>query len=338
MRKTSSNAAKRKREEEEPDPIEPEDDEEESGLSMVDVPKGREKEAEFSAPKGNKLADLDGGEGGKSSASAAASAEDKKDEGAAIEQTHYIVIPSYSTWFDYNAIHALEKRGLPEFFNAKNKSKTPEVYMAYRNFMIDTYRLNPYEYLSSTACRRNLAGDVCSIVRVHAFLEQWGLVNYQVDAENRPAPVVPPATSHFMLLADTPMGIQPVATPAQLASDDSKKTDEERKAMTNGDVKREVGDNFGLRTDAYAKQLAAMKTKGAAPGRDWTDQETLLLLEALEMYKDDWNKVSDHVGTRTQDECIMRFLQLPIQDPYCEQGAPEAEILGNFWRFLLERR
>ena len=25
--------------------------------------------------------------------------------------------------------------------------------------------------------------------------------------------------------------------------------------------------------------------------RDWTQQETLLLLEALEMFKDDWNKV-----------------------------------------------
>jgi SWI/SNF related-matrix-associated actin-dependent regulator of chromatin subfamily C len=54
----------------------------------------------------------------------------------------------------------------------------------------------------------------------------------------------------------------------------------------------------------------------------------LLLLEALEMFKDDWNKVSDHVGTRTQDECIMRFLQLPIQDPYLEEGGAESEILG----------
>ena len=91
------------------------------------------------------------------------------------EQTHHIIVPSYSAWFDYNAIHAIEKRALPEFFNNKNKSKTPEVYMAYRNFMIDTYRLNPMEYLSATACRRNLAGDVCAIMRVHAFLEQWGL-------------------------------------------------------------------------------------------------------------------------------------------------------------------
>ena len=31
--------------------------------------------------------------------------------------------------------------------------------------MIDTYRLNPMEYLTATACRRNLAGDVCAILR-----------------------------------------------------------------------------------------------------------------------------------------------------------------------------
>lgn len=52
--------------------------------------------------------------------------------------------------------------------------------MAYRNFMIDSYRLNPQEYLTFTACRRNLTGDVNAIMRVHAFLEQWGLINYQV--------------------------------------------------------------------------------------------------------------------------------------------------------------
>lgn len=31
--------------------------------------------------------------------------------------------------------------------------------------MIDTYRLNPTEYLTVTACRRNLTGDVCAILR-----------------------------------------------------------------------------------------------------------------------------------------------------------------------------
>lgn len=98
-----------------------------------------------------------------------------------IDQTHAIILPSYSAWFDMHEIHSLERKALPEFFNNRNRSKTPAVYKDYRDFMVNTYRLNPAEYLTVTACRRNLAGDVCAIMRVHSFLEQWGLINYQVS-------------------------------------------------------------------------------------------------------------------------------------------------------------
>ncbi|XP_069509855.1 SWI/SNF complex subunit SMARCC2 isoform X2 [Ambystoma mexicanum] len=233
------------------------------------------------------------------------------------EQTHHIIIPSYAAWFDYNSVHAIERRALPEFFNGKNKSKTPEIYLAYRNFMIDTYRLNPQEYLTSTACRRNLAGDVCAIMRVHAFLEQWGLVNYQVDAESRPTPMGPPPTSHFHVLADTPSGLVPLQpkTPQTTAAQQMLNFPEKGKEKPT-DLQ-----NFGLRTDMYSKKNIPSKSKAAASAtRDWSEQETLLLLEALEMYKDDWNKVSEHVGSRTQDECILHFLRLPIEDPYLEDS------------------
>lgn len=43
--------------------------------------------------------------------------------------------------------------------------------------------------------------------------------------------------------------------------------------------------------------------------------------QALEVYRDDWNKVSEHVGSRTQDECILHFLRLPIEDPYLEDSS-----------------
>lgn len=33
-------------------------------------------------------------------------------------------------------------------------------------------------------------------------------------------------------------------------------------------------------------------------------------------------QVCEHVGSRTQDECILHFLRLPIEDPYLED--PEA--------------
>jgi SWI/SNF related-matrix-associated actin-dependent regulator of chromatin subfamily C len=45
----------------------------------------------------------------------------------ACKQTHHLIVPIYSAWFDYSSIHEIEKRALPEFFNNKNKSKTPEM-------------------------------------------------------------------------------------------------------------------------------------------------------------------------------------------------------------------
>lgn len=52
--------------------------------------------------------------------------------------------------------------------------------------------------------------DIFSPHRVHAFLEQWGLINYQVDSESRPTPMGPPPTSHFHVLADTPSSLVPL--------------------------------------------------------------------------------------------------------------------------------
>ena len=56
------------------------------------------------------------------------------------------------------------------------------------------------------------------------------------------------------------------------------------------------------------------------PDRDapWSDSETLLLLEGLEAFDENWAKVADHVKTRTREECVMRFLQLEIQDKFIE--------------------
>merc|ERR1712051_721648 len=212
------------------------------------------------------------------------------------------------------------------------------------------YRLNPTEYLTSTACRRNLAGDVCSIMRVHAFLEQWGLVNYQVDIDARPTVMGPPPTSHFHILADTPAGLNPInppKTPQPSAAKTMIDLDGKQRNGNNQDAtatepsdedadaekpdkKPEVSaisGEFGLHTDQFDRRNAVLKRSTAAiASRDWTDQETMLLLEGLEMYKDDWNKVSEHVESRTQDECILHFLRLPIEDPYLEQ--PEHGALG----------
>jgi hypothetical protein len=97
-----------------------------------------------------------------------------------------IVIPSCASWFDIDEIHEIEQKSLPEFFCSKYQSKTPNIYKQYRNFIVKLYRANPTAYLSATTCRRHLAGDVCAIIRVHAFLEHWGLINFNVDPYLKP--------------------------------------------------------------------------------------------------------------------------------------------------------
>ncbi|CAO2815067.1 unnamed protein product [Amaranthus hypochondriacus] len=55
-----------------------------------------------------------------------------------------------------------------------------------------------------------------------------------------------------------------------------------------------------------------------ATGGKWTDQETLLLLEALELFKENWNEIAEHVATKTKAQCILHFLQMPIEDSFLD--------------------
>ncbi|ONK59623.1 uncharacterized protein A4U43_C08F8370 [Asparagus officinalis] len=59
-------------------------------------------------------------------------------------------------------------------------------------------------------------------------------------------------------------------------------------------------------------------------GGSWTDQETLLLLEALELFGENWNEIAEHVATKTKTQCILHFLQMPIEDPFLE-GSEDAD-------------
>ncbi|PNS16752.1 hypothetical protein CAC42_4716 [Sphaceloma murrayae] len=346
-----------------------------------------------------------------------------------IEQTHRIILPSYSAWFDMNQIHNLEKKALPEFFNSRNRSKTPSVYKDYRDFMINTYRLNPSEYLTVTACRRNLAGDVCAIMRVHAFLEQWGLINYQIDPDTRPSNITPPFTGHFQITADTPRGLQPLQPGPKTIKTDGKPHpttdrlasaapsqpdnlsvrrniyDSTGKDVTPGATKKEAeangeGDANGT-SESLEEQLATKPTPvhcsscgvdctrvyfynaksvpgggpkptpgsktcvcgrcyydGRIPGstvstdyvkfenpsylsiadksHPWSDAELLLLLEGLELFDDNWDSVAAHVKTRTREECVLKFLQLEIEDKYVETEE-ESRDRGQ-WAWLSDGR
>ncbi|CAL9151206.1 unnamed protein product [Musa hybrid cultivar] len=58
----------------------------------------------------------------------------------------------------------------------------------------------------------------------------------------------------------------------------------------------------------------------------WTDQETLLLLEALELFGENWNEIAEHVATKTKAQCILHFLQMPIEDSFLEGGDDDDDV------------
>lgn len=56
------------------------------------------------------------------------------------------------------------------------------------------------------------------------------------------------------------------------------------------------------------------KASAKARQSGWSDQETLLLLESIEMFGENWDKVAEYVGTKTKLDCLLQFLQLPINE------------------------
>lgn len=72
------------------------------------------------------------------------------------------------------------------------------------------------------------------------------------------------------------------------------------------------------------RDFIQMNSAGVHSGTDdtdgevWTESETLLLLEALEMYGDNWTLVSEHVGSKGKSQCVVQFLRLPIEDAFLD--------------------
>lgn len=79
----------------------------------------------------------------------------------------------------------------PDFFNEKSFVKTPLNYKEIRNTIIRLYNQNPQGYLAVDECTKNIMGDNDSIMLLHQFLENWGLINFSVEPHYRPLLTAP---------------------------------------------------------------------------------------------------------------------------------------------------
>lgn len=322
-----------------------------------------------------------------------------------VEQTAQVIVPSFAKWFDLSKIHDIEKKSLPDFFVEDGSGyKSSQDYKYIRDFIVNTFRLNPKEYLTITAVRRNLSGDVTNIIRIHQFLEQWGLINYQIDPKTKSSVLGPQYTGHFQITMDAPQGLVPFvpenaeltkATPSNVTKTDDLNnenipTAKENELPLNLEIRRNVYATGEKKTNYktnnivhYSCSICGKDTtevryhnlkiksymynptstinnasvlceicydqglfplsfhssdfiqlKKTEEGEKWSEQEILLLLEGIEMFgtyeppsstgpvnvnanlNNQWDKISEHVATKTREQCIIKFIQLPIEDKF----------------------
>lgn len=73
-----------------------------------------------------------------------------------------------------------------------------------------------------------------------------------------------------------------------------------------------------MRSEDFVRVEGIRKTTLTAPSSNdeqqhpWSASELLMLVEAIEMYDEDWQRIASYVGGRSRSECLMQFLKLPI--------------------------
>ncbi|KAL6578238.1 hypothetical protein OROMI_010566 [Orobanche minor] len=239
-----------------------------------------------------------------------------------------IHIPSYSRWFSWNGIHECESRFVPEFFDGRSSSKNPRVYKYYRNAIIRRFRENPNRKITFTDVRKTIVGDVVSIRRIFDFLEAWGLINYagstkpQLKWEEKETKSAPPTAQG---------GDATAAAGGADASAAKKRVCNGCKVTCTIDCFESDKHDMTLCARCYLRSNYRVGMSSADFKRveisgeaktDWTDKETLQLLEGIMHYGDDWKKVAEHVGGRSVKECVARFIKLPFGEQF--DGPPES--------------
>jgi hypothetical protein len=115
---------------------------------------------------------------------------------------------SFPSWFQSDSISTIEMKYIPELIvspadefvkslglktnddddntdswasNLAKKQKKGLKYVSTRNEIVHMYHQHASNFLTATECRRKIAGDVSYIVRIHEFLDAFGIINYSPD-------------------------------------------------------------------------------------------------------------------------------------------------------------
>ncbi len=211
-----------------------------------------------------------------------------------------LLIPANAKWFNLSTISKFEERMLPEFFTGRSASKTPSYYLQTRNYMVYKFsslrKYNPSARITATEVRHSLAGDVCALLRIHEFLQTFGIINYN------------------------PRG--------------GKILDNEKRLALYAPIPQETWDNNRYSPAVTSESSDRKHYKSESPlgeGQEVTDK----LLRLTVQHSFEWEKVAKDTGNWVSPmDCKQKFMSLSVEemlagaDPGCNTGLLNSQQCG----------
>ncbi len=179
------------------------------------------------------------------------------------------------SWYSADGISELERRYLGNVIEESSTSSI-SAYISIRNAIVTFYQQNPTQFLTATECRRKVAGDVSKIVRVHEFLDAFGVINAQVKLEQR-------TVNNFEMLDDMAKSLK-------------------RKYLIEKIPKQ------------LSSFLPNQTTIAPLKSSTWTVEMDDVLLSLLSTRKKDWRSIASEMEklfSVSLVQCMMRFLEMP---------------------------
>jgi hypothetical protein len=94
-------------------------------------------------------------------------------------------------WYQSDRVAPLERAVLSEWFDGSASHRTEQSYLMAREKVIEmSNTIGPDHYLTGTMVRRSIPGDAGSLLRLHAFLTSYAMINQNAINESTPTPLV----------------------------------------------------------------------------------------------------------------------------------------------------
>ncbi|OZJ06071.1 hypothetical protein BZG36_01066 [Bifiguratus adelaidae] len=264
--------------------------------------------------------------------------------------------PSLVQNFSRDAMSDLESR-LVSNIQAEWPNLNDEDYLSMRNNIIDLFHYNTKRYLTIAYTYRHLNCDLLMLWRIYAILEHLQYINYGLEPTDvDDFGIVDHSDKDHLTAAQLLLlrkqvydRTNPAVKNTFLSDQDDLDPFDEDQSFNCTTCQDDCSftryhslkqrqyvicpscffeGRFAL-THSSADFLRVEGGVAEGEGEEWTDAETLLLLEGVEKYDDEWNLVAEFVGTRTKEQCMMQFLSLPVEDGFLKSDEPDNDAAKN---------